>query len=107
MVFSASILQYISATSDTATGAKACIRFSNSATLGVSTALPGVSIYGCFLLCQGATTTNGVAGQFVAIQKASASPIVYLNYGNNNMCGTTANRISQNITLTAWVALAP
>ena len=108
MVFNSAIIQYTSSTADTGTGGKACIRFSNptGVTMGVSTSNPSVSIYGCFLLCQGATTTNGSAGQFVVIQKASpGTGTAYLNYGTNNMCGATANHISQNLTRTAWVAL--
>jgi hypothetical protein len=108
MVFNSAIIQYTSSTADTGTGGKACIRFSNPAgiTMGVSTSSPSVSIYGCFLLAQGATTTNGNAGQFVTIQKAAGTGTAYINYGTNNMCGATANHISQNLTRTAWVALS-
>ena len=108
MVFNSSILQYSSSASDAGTGSKACVRFSNAAgiTMGVSAANPSLSIYGCFLLCQGATTTNGNAGQFVVIQKPAGGGTAYINYGTNNMCGATANHISQNLTRTAWVALA-
>ena len=108
MVFNSSILQYSSATSDAGTLGKACVRFSNGAgiTMGVSASNPSLSIYGCFLLAQGATTTNGSAGQFVVIQKAAGGGTAYLNYGTNNMCGATANHISQNLTRTAWVALS-
>jgi hypothetical protein len=107
MTFNSAVLQYTSATSDAGTLGKACIRFSNGAgiTMGVSAANPSVSMYGCFLLCQGATTTNGSAGQFVAIQKAAGGGTAYFNFGTNNMCGATANHISQNLTRTSWVAL--
>ena len=108
MIFNSDVIQYTSLTSDAGTGGKACIRFSNPAgiTMGVSTSNPSVSIYGCFLLAQGATTTNGTASQFVVIQKASGGGTTYLNFGTNNMCGATANHISQNLTRTAWVALS-
>jgi hypothetical protein len=108
MVFNSSVLQFTSSTSDAGTLGKCAIRFSNGAgiTMGVSAASPSVSMYGCFLLCQGATTTNGSAGQFVCIQKAAGGGTAYFNFGTNNMCGATANHISQNLTRTAWVALA-
>jgi hypothetical protein len=97
MTFNSSILQYTSATSDAGTVGKACVRFSNGAgiTMGVSTASPSLSMIGCFLLCQGATTTNGSAGQFVVIQKASGGGTAYFNWLNCS-CGATANHISQN-----------
>jgi len=107
MVFNSSILQYTSATSDLGSLGKACVRFSNGVgvTMGVSTANPSLSMYGCFLLAQGATTTNGSAGQFVVIQKATGGGTAYFNFGANNSCGATANHISQNLTRTAWVTL--
>jgi hypothetical protein len=108
MVFNSSILQYTTTTSDAGSLGKACVRFSNGAgvTMGVSAVSPSLSIYGCFLSAEGATTTNGSAGQFVAIQKASGGGQAYLRFGTNNMCGSTANHISQNITRSAWVALS-
>jgi hypothetical protein len=107
MVFNSSILQYVSTTSDAGSLGKACVRFSNGAgiTMGVSAVNPSLSIYGCFLSAEGATTTNGIVGQIVAIQKATGGGTTYLRYGTNNMCGTNTNHISQNITRTAWVAL--
>ena len=83
------------------------MRFSNPAgiTMGVSTALPSVNMTGCFLLCQGATTTNGSANQFVVIQKSAGGGTAYFNWLNCS-CGATANHISQNLTRTAWVALS-
>jgi len=108
MVFNSSILQYTSATSDAGTLGKACIRFANLAatTMGVSAASPSLSIYGCFLLCEGATTTTGTG--IVAIQKATTVPAspVYLRFGTNNMCGSNANHISSVITRSPWVALS-
>jgi len=108
MVFNSCVLQFTSSTPDTGTLGKCAIRFSNGAgiTMGTSAASPSVSMYGCFLLCQGATTTNGTASQFVCIQKAAGGGTAYFNFGTNNMCGATANHISQNLTRTAWVALA-
>jgi len=107
MVFNSSILQYTSTTSDAGSLGKACVRFSNGAgiTMGVSATNPSLSIYGCFLSAEGATTTNGIIGQIVAIQKAAGGGTAYLRFGTNNMCGSTANHISQNITRSAWVAL--
>jgi hypothetical protein len=110
MVFNSSILQYTSPNADSGVGGggKACIRFSNGAgiTMGVSPASPSLSIYGCFLLCEGATTTNGTAGQIAAIQKAAGGGTTYLRFGTNNMCGSNAFHISANINRSAWVALS-
>jgi hypothetical protein len=107
MVFNSSILQYPSSTSDAGFLGKACIRFTNPAgiTMGISTALPAVSMFNCFLQCQGATTTNGSAGQFVCIQKATGGGTAWFNWINCG-CGATANHISQFLTRTAWVALS-
>jgi hypothetical protein len=107
MVFNSSLLQYTSATSDAGTLGKACVRFSNAAgvTMGVSTASPSLSMINCFLQCQGATTTNGSAGQFVCIQKATGGGTAYFNW-LSCACGATANHISQFLTRTSWVALS-
>lgn len=100
MLINSCILQYTSATADTGTGAKCCIRFSNSA------AISNVSVINCLLICEGARTTNGSAGQYVAIQRTGAGTIT-LSYGQN-LCGATANHlpaISAGLTKTAYIAL--
>jgi hypothetical protein len=95
-----SILQYTSATADTGTGAKCCIRIANSA------AISSVSVYNNLLICEGARTTNGSAGQYLAIQRTGAGTIT-LNYGQN-ICGSTANHLpgtSAGLTKTPYVTL--
>jgi hypothetical protein len=59
-----------------------------------------------FLICQGATTTNGLPGQILAIQRTGAGNIT-INYGQN-LCGTTANHLpaaGAGLTKTAYVVL--
>ena len=100
MQINASILQYTSATLDTGTGAKCCIRFSNSATIS------GVIVINNLLICEGARQTNGSAGQYLAIQRTGAGNIT-INYGQN-LCGATANHLPGNaagLTKTAYIAL--
>jgi hypothetical protein len=100
MQINASILQYTSATLDTGTGAKCCIRFSNSA------AISGVIVINNLLICEGARQTNGSAGQYLAIQRTGAGNIT-INYGQN-LCGATANHLPGNaagLTKTAYIAL--
>jgi hypothetical protein len=95
-----SILQYTSATLDTGTGAKCCLRMANSA------AISSVSIYNCLLICEGARTTNGSAGQYLAIQRTGAGTVT-LNYGQN-ICGATANHLpgaSAGLTKTPYIVL--
>jgi hypothetical protein len=100
MLINSCILQYTSATADTGTGAKCCIRFSNSA------AISNVSVINCLLICEGARTTNGSAGQYLAIQRTGAGTIT-LSYGQN-LCGATANHLpatAAGLTKTAYIAL--
>jgi hypothetical protein len=100
MLINSCILQYTSATADTGTGAKCCIRFSNSA------AISGVSVINNLLICEGARTTNGSAGQYLAIQRTGAGTIT-LSYGQN-LCGATANHLpatAAGLTKTAYVVL--
>lgn len=100
MLINSCILQYTSATADTGTGAKCCIRFSNSA------AISNVSVINCLLICEGARTTNGSTGQYVAIQRTGAGTIT-LSYGQN-LCGATANHLpatAAGLTKTAYIAL--
>ena len=100
MLINSCILQYTSATADTGTGAKCCIRFSNSASIS------NVSVINCLLICEGARTTNGSAGQYLAIQRTGAGTIT-LSYGQN-LCGATANHLpatAAGLTKTAYIAL--
>ena len=100
MLINSCILQYTSATADTGTGAKCCIRFSNSA------AISGVSVINNLLICEGARNTNGAAGQYLAIQRTGAGTIT-LSYGQN-LCGATANHLpatAAGLTKTAYVVL--
>jgi len=100
MLINSCILQYTSATLDTGTGAKCCIRFSNSA------AISGVSVINNLLICEGARTTNGTPTQYLAIQRTGAGTIT-LSYGQN-ICGATANHLpatAAGLTKTAYVVL--
>ena len=100
MTFNNAILQYTSATSDAGTGTKCCIQLANSASI------TSCIVINCLLICQGATTTNGNPGQFLAIQRTGAGTVT-LNYGQN-LCGTTANHLpatAVGLTKTAYVVL--
>ena len=100
MLINSCILQYTSATADTGTGAKCCIRFSNSA------AISNVSVINCLLICEGARTTNGSTGQYIAIQRTGAGSLT-LSYGQN-LCGATANHLpatAAGLTKTAYITL--
>jgi hypothetical protein len=100
MVISNSTLQYTSGTLDTGTGAKCCLRMANSGNI------TSVSVYNNFLICEGARTTNGSAGQYLAIQRTGAGTVT-LNYGQN-ICGSTANHLpgtSAGLTKTPYVVL--
>jgi hypothetical protein len=95
-----SLLQYTSNAVDTGTLAKCCIRMANSA------AISSVSVYNNLLICEGARTTNGSAGQYLAIQRTGAGTVT-LNYGQN-ICGSTANHLpgaSAGLTKTPYVTL--
>jgi len=100
MLINSCILQYTSATADTGTGGKCCIRLSNG------TAIPNVSVINCLLICEGARTTNGSAGQYVAIQRTGVGTITF-SYGQN-ICGATANHLpaaGAGLTKTAYIVL--
>jgi hypothetical protein len=84
MTFNNAILSYVSATSDAGTGAKCCMRFANSG------AIVSVQLINSSLNAQGATTTNGIAGQILCVQRTGAGSVAF-NYGNN-LAGATANR---------------
>jgi hypothetical protein len=65
-----------------------------------------VSVINNLLICEGARTTNGSAGQYLAIQRTGAGTIT-LSYGQN-LCGATANHLPGNatgLTKTAYIAL--
>jgi hypothetical protein len=100
MVFSGNTIQYSSGASDAGNGNKCCIRCANSA------AITAITVLNNTLICQGATTTTGVAGNFLAIQRTGAGTIT-INYGQN-ICGTTANHLpaaAAGLTKTAFVVL--
>ena len=100
MFLNSCILQYTSATADTGTGAKCCIRFANSATIS------SVALINSFLVCEGARTTNGVPTQYLAIQRTGAGNIT-LSYGQN-LCGATANHLpaaAAGLTKTPYILL--
>jgi len=100
MTFNATILQYTSATSDALNGNKCCIRLANSSPI------TSVIVINCFMICQGATTTNGSAGQFVVIQRTGAGTVT-LNYGQN-LAGATANHLpaaSVGLTKTQYIVV--
>jgi len=102
------LLTYTSTASDAGTGAKCCIRFSNTAAMGTSAVTPSVNCIFNYMRCEGATTTNGVPTQFVVVQRTTgAAGNVYFNYGSN-LCGATANHLSGTSTFikTPWIALA-
>ena len=95
-----SILQYTSATLDTGTGTKCCLQIANSAPIS------GVSVYNNLLICEGARTTNGIALQYLAIQRTGAGTVT-LTYGQN-LCGATANHLpaaATGLTKTPYVVL--
>jgi hypothetical protein len=101
MVISNSTLQYLSTTSDAGTGGKCCVRCANSA------AITSISLFNNLLICQGATTTNGNAGQFVVLQRTGAGTVTVLHGQNSG--GTTANHLPANgggFTKTAYVNVA-
>lgn len=101
MTFNNAILQYTSATADTGTGGKCCIRCANSA------AITSIVLFNNYMICQGATTTNGSAGQFLVLQRTGAGSVV-VNYGGN-LGGTTANHFPNaggGFTKTAYVTIA-
>jgi len=98
---SSSTIQYTSATSDAGTGLKCCIRFNNSASCNTYTLLNNLFI------CQGATTTNGSAGQFLVVQKAQAGSVGLSYFGNCG--GSTANHFPNNgsgLSKTAFIAVS-
>jgi hypothetical protein len=88
MTVSNSAVQYSSTASDAGTGGKCCIRCANSGTIN------SLIVYNNLLLCQGATTTNGIPGQFVVLQRTGAGA-VNVNYGQNSG-GITANHFPPN-----------
>ena len=75
---------YTSSTLDTGTGGKCGIRFSNSASANTYTLINN------YFQCVGATTTTGVLGQFLVVQRSGAGNLA-LVIGNNLCSGTTTN----------------
>ena len=98
---SSSTIQYTSATSDTGTGLKCCIRFNNGSSANTYNLLNNLFI------SEGATTTNGSAGQFLCVQKASAGAVALKYFGNSG--GATANHFpnaGSGLTKTAFIAVS-
>jgi len=96
-----STIQYTSATSDAGTGLKCCIRFNNASSANTYNLINNVFI------CQGATTTNGSAGQFLVVQKAQAGAVAINYFGNCG--GSTANHFpnaGSGLTKTAFIAVS-
>ena len=85
MTVSNSGIRYSSAVSDAGSGGKCCIRFANSGTIA------SLILYNNLLVCEGATTTTGIPGQFLVLQKTGAGTAT-LNYGQNS-AGTTAHHL--------------
>jgi hypothetical protein len=83
MIIQNSSLVYTSTASDTGTAAKCCIRCANPSTI------TSISLFNNLLVCQGATTTTGVATQFLVLQRTGAGSVVVV-YGQNSGAGTTA-----------------
>jgi hypothetical protein len=98
---SSSTIQYTSATSDAGTGLKCCIRFNNASSANTYNLLNNLFI------CQGATTTNGVIGQILCVQKASAGAVALSYFGNSG--GATANHLpnaGSGLTKTSFIAVS-
>jgi hypothetical protein len=81
-------LIYTSNASDSVSGVKCCIQFQNSV------AMTYKAVNNLFV-CEGATTTNGTAGQFLCVQKINGTGLVTFNYGNVQ-AGATANHFPNN-----------
>jgi len=81
-------IQYTSSTSDAGTGLKCCIRFNNGSSANT------YSLLNNLFICEGATTTNGSAGQILCVQKAQAGSIALKYFGNCG--GSTANHFPNN-----------
>jgi hypothetical protein len=89
MTVSNSGIRYTSAVSDAGTGGKCCIRCSNTGNIS------SLILYNNLLICEGATTTTGVPGQFLVLQKSGAGTIT-VNYGQNSG-GATAHHLPLNV----------
>jgi hypothetical protein len=85
---SSSTIQYTSGASDTGTGLKCCIRYNNTSSANT------YNLINNLFICEGATTTNGSAGQFLCVQKASAGAVALKYFGNSG--GATANHFPNN-----------
>jgi hypothetical protein len=80
---SSSTIQYTSSASDAGTQLKCCIRFNNTSSANT------YNLINNLFICQGATLTNGIAGQILCVQKASAGAVALSYFGNAG--GSTAN----------------
>jgi hypothetical protein len=101
MTIDKTTIQYTSAVSDAGTGQKCCIRCANSGSIS------SIVLFNNLLICQGATTTNGNAGQFVVLQRTGAGTVT-VNHGQNSG-GSTANHLPANgggFTKTAYINVA-
>jgi hypothetical protein len=94
-------IQYTSSASDAGTGLKCCIRFNNTSSANT------YNLINNLFICQGATTTNGIIGQILCVQKASAGAVALSYFGN--CAGSTANHFpnaGSGLTKTAFIAVS-
>jgi hypothetical protein len=82
---SSSTIQYTSSASDAGTQLKSCIRFNNTSSANT------YNLINNLFICEGATTTNGIIGQILCVQKASAGSVALKYFGNCG--GATANHL--------------
>ena len=94
MTLNNAILTYTSATSDSGTGAKCCVRFSNSASVSMN-------MINNLLTCIGATTGSP---NIQSVQKTGAGT-VSLNYGDNQVIGP-AYYIASGVTKTPMTQIS-
>jgi hypothetical protein len=95
---SSSTIQYTSATSDSGTGLKCCIRFNNSSSANT------YNLINNLFICEGAQTG---APNNLCVQKASAGAVALKYFGNSG--GSTANHFpaaGSGLTKTAYIAVS-
>ena len=98
---SSSTIQYTSGASDAGTGLKCCIRYNNTASANT------YNLINNLFICEGATTTNGIIGQFLCVQKALAGAVALKYY--SNAAGSTANHFTNagsGLTKTAFIGVS-
>jgi len=98
---SSSTIQYTSSASDSGTGLKCCIRWNNSSSSNTYNLLNNLFI------CEGATTTNGTAGQYLCVQKASSGAVALKYFSNAG--GATANHLpnaGSGLSKTAFISIS-